>query len=236
MATTGVDKIVERQMRNLELARNQRAEAGTAAPLRVFEYVAISRQKSSGGSALAHELGRRTGWQVFDREILNYMAHNDAVQQKIYEWADGHSESHFETFFQNLGFKTQPQGADYFRKLVGAVRTIAAASHAIFVGRGCNFVLPPDRGLRVRVVAPEDVRVQRDAHHHKCTPREAAGVVAEQDATRDRFIREHFGVHVVAPEHYDLVINTACVSTDAAVRIVVAGLEGKTGIQVPLHA
>ena len=94
MATSGVERIVERQMRNWELARGQRdTESGPLAD-GVFEFVAISRQSGSGGLTLARGVGEQTGWDVYDREILNYMAQDDAVQQKIYEMADERVEAH----------------------------------------------------------------------------------------------------------------------------------------------
>ncbi|MFH0982987.1 MAG: cytidylate kinase-like family protein [Planctomycetota bacterium] len=230
MSSTGVEKIVERQMRNWELARSQKQAAPQAH--RTFEFITISRQKSSGGSALARRLGERIGWQVYDREILNYMAHNDAVQGKIYEFADEHAEGYLESILKNLGFEGPSEGSDYFRKLVSSVGMIAQSNHAIFVGRGVNFVLPAEHGLRVRVVAPEDLRFKRYAEGNGCSLAAAAAAVRRLDADRAKFLREHFDVDGSSPEHYNMVVNTAMLTTDMAVAMVVEGLEHKTRVRV----
>ena len=232
MATSGVEKIVERQMRNWELARGQRdTESGPLAD-DVFEFVAISRQSGSGGLTLAHGVGEQTGWDVYDREILNYMAQDDAVQQKIYEMADERAEGYFESILKSLGFEGRPPGSDYFRKLVSSINAIARTNHAIFVGRGACFILPPERGLRVRVIAPEKVRFERRARQVGCSIDQAGTAVRERDADRDKFLREHFLVDASSPEHYDVFVNSATMPTDAAVAMLVEGLERKTGIRI----
>jgi hypothetical protein len=78
-------KLVERQMRNWELSRAQRPVPQPAAPPRqVEDFVTISRLVEAGGQEVAHELGQRLGWPVFDREILQAMAHDDAVRARLY--------------------------------------------------------------------------------------------------------------------------------------------------------
>ncbi|MCP5110323.1 MAG: cytidylate kinase-like family protein, partial [bacterium] len=64
-------RLVERQMRNWELARAQRVEVPAVPGAKEVEhYVAISRTVGSGGSEVAVLLGERLGWPVFDKEIL----------------------------------------------------------------------------------------------------------------------------------------------------------------------
>ena len=232
MATSGVERIVERQMRNWELARSQRDTESGPRDDHVFEFLAISRQSGSGGLTLAHGVGEQTGWEVYDREILNYMAQDDAVQQKIYEMADEHAEGYFESILKSLGFEGRPPGSDYFRKLVSSINAIAQANHAIFVGRGACFILPAERGLRVRVVAPEKVRFERRARQVGCSLDQASAAVRERDADRDKFLRDHFLVDASSPEHYDIVVNTAAMPTDAAVAMLVESLERKTNIHI----
>lgn len=228
----GLEKAVERQMRNWELSRSQRsAEAAEETP-QVFPFIAISRQSGSGGLTLSRELGEQTGWQIYDREILDYMAENDAVQKKIYELADEHSEGYFESILKSLGFEGRPPGSDYFRKLVGSINAIAHTNHAIFVGRGASFMLPAEHGLRVRVIAPEKMRFEHYARYSGCPLEESPDAVRRLDADRNGFLRDHFRVDPTSPEHYDVVINAENISMDAAVAMIVAGLERKTNIRV----
>ncbi len=225
-------RLIERQMRNWELAcGQQQAEDAPQVP-QVFEFVTISRQAGGGGLTLARALGKRIGWEVYDREILNYMANDDGIQKKIYELADEHSEGYFESILKSLGFEGHTPGADYFRKLVGSINAVAHAGHAIFVGRGAGFMLPAERGLGVRVIAEQKVRCERRAQQVGCSLEEAADMVRKQDADRDEFVRSHFRLDPALPEHYDVVVNTGSLSTEAAVEILVAGLEHKTNIHI----
>ena len=232
MSQSGVEKIVERQMRNWELARTQRDTETSSTEDRVFGFVAISRQSGAGGLTLARELGKQTGWQVYDREILNYMAQDDAVQEKIYELVDERAEGYFESFLKNLGFEGQPPGTDYFRKLVNSVQAIARANHAIFVGRGANFILPSEHGLRVRVIAPENVRCARRAKQSGCSVEEARTLIRERDADRAEFLRNHFRVDPSSPDRYDVQLNSEALSTDVAVAMLIAGLERKGDVHL----
>ncbi len=228
----GLEKAVERQMRNWELSRSQRsAEAAEDTP-RVFPFIAISRQSGSGGLTLARELGAQTVWQIYDREILDYMAENDAVQKKIYELADEHPEGYFESILKSLGFEGRPPGSDYFRKLVSSINAIAHSNHAVFVGRGASFMLPKEHGLRVRVIAPEKMRFEHYAQYSGCSLAEAPEAVRRLDADRDGFLRGHFRVDPAAPENYDVVINMETITLHTAVTMIVAGLERKANIRV----
>jgi cytidylate kinase len=223
------DRIIERQMRNWELARSQAAapQAVTAEGFR--EFIAISRQKASGGLTLARALGDELGWQVFDTEIIDYMAGNNALQQRIYEMADEQGESYFETLLRGMDLDAHTPRYDYFRKLVRSIRVLARSTHAIFVGRGAHLVLPRRCGLLVRVIAPASRRIAQHAKETGCTLNEAAEVIRRTDQDRDGFIREHFNVNPQSPHLYDLVINFERLSMPAALRIVVAALGDKTG-------
>ena len=224
-----IDRIIERQMRNWELARTQTEAPAKPPESRVYEFIAISRQKGSGGLDLARRLGDELGWRVYDHEIIDLMAADDALQHKIYQLADEDSEGYLQTLLRGLDLEPQTPRHDYFRKLVRSIQLMARSAPGIFVGRGAHLILPRRAGLSVRVLAPESRRIAEYARTSACSLDEAANAVRRIDEARDRFIRDHFRVNPQAPHLFDLVLNLEHLSLPAAVRIILAALQDKTG-------
>ncbi|UCG32432.1 MAG: cytidylate kinase-like family protein [Phycisphaerales bacterium] len=231
---SGLETIIERQMRNWELsARQQTVPAETGKPIReIRPFVAISRQVGSGGNVVAHKVGERLGWHVYDREILDYMAQQDAVQRRLFGLQDERHEGFLETILSALTPEKPFQSQGYFRKLARAIHTIARNENAVFVGRGAYFLLPHTCGLRVRLIAPIQYCVQRLAQREGLSVEEAEKQVRERGRDRTAFLRARFGGEPWAPDNYDLVLNMADLNPAAAAAIIIEALVQKTAYRV----
>ena len=95
---------------------------------------------------------------------------------------------------------------------------------AIIVGRGANFILPPDNRFRVRVVAPQQFRIENVAKNFNIPEREAKRRVIRTESDRRAFIRKYFNADIADPLNYDLIINTGTLSIDDAVNAIVASV------------
>jgi len=80
--------MVEKQMRNWELAKAQRLTVPEPRRAEVEDFIAISRSVGAGGNSVAVVLGEALGWPVFDKEILQTMAGDDAIRREIYASMD----------------------------------------------------------------------------------------------------------------------------------------------------
>ncbi len=88
-ANLNVTRVVERQMRNWELARQHGGQSQVGeAGLTIQFYIAISRELGSQGEQVADRLAECLNWAKYDREILTYMAENEEVRQRLYETLD----------------------------------------------------------------------------------------------------------------------------------------------------
>ena len=68
-SASDLSRVVEKQMRNWELARAQsRGPRPHAAPRDVADFVTISRTMTSGGTHVATLLGERLGWPILTLE------------------------------------------------------------------------------------------------------------------------------------------------------------------------
>jgi hypothetical protein len=189
-----IAKLVERQMRNWEIARQQCPEfEQDPEQKQVEDFVTISRQVASGGYVVAQLLGQRLGWPVFDKEILHHMAGD---------------------------FRKE----DYFHRLSEAVLALARQGPAVFLGRGADCILPQDRGLRVRLLAPQEARVREFARRGHCDQKAAQARIAETERERDEFFRNHFNTTRFDLTRFDLLINLGRVSHDHAVELIITAL------------
>jgi cytidylate kinase len=104
------------------------------------------------------------------------------------------------------------------------VCTIAEHGRAVIVGRGANFILPPEKRFSVRVVAPLDVRIQNIARRFGVSAEEAKRRVIRRESRRSAFIRQSFNADISDPIHYDLTITTGKLSIESAVEAVISAV------------
>jgi cytidylate kinase len=219
-----VSRLVEKQMRNWELARRQRLEASRPERPQLEEFICVSRQMGSGGRQVAAGLAERLGWPLFDKELLDAMSDDDAMRRRIYASMDQRDLSWWEEALRSLMDGTFVKN-DYFRRLCRTLLSLARQGHAVFLGRGADLILPADQGLRVRLAAPFELRAARFAESNKVTFNEARSLLARTERERAAFIRRHFGVDSEDPTRHNLVINTGRCSIAAAVEIVLHSRE-----------
>lgn len=214
-----IGRVVEKQMRNWELACAQRHQEATADQPQVAEFIAISRMVGVGGSAVAAALGEKLGWPVWDRRILDVMAGNDDLRRRIYGSMDERDLDWLEEALRATG---QPEFVrnDYFHVLRKTVLSLARQTGAIFLGRGADQILPRNSGLRVRLVAPLDWRIRQFADRAKLSATEASYEVRRIDRERNEFVWRHFGISADDPIRYDLTLNLASIAHDGVVELI----------------
>lgn len=105
--------------------------------------------------------------------------------------------------------------------------TIARHGRAVIVGRGAQFILRPERTLRVRAFAPPEVRIARIAERDRISRDEARAVVLRHDAERNAFCRQHFNADPSDPHHYDLLLNTGTLSVETCADGVVGAFRAR---------
>ena len=222
----GIAKLVERQMRNWELARAQRAVPPAPPQQEVEEFVAISRAVGAGGAGgaeIATTLGARLGWPVFNKEILQAMADDDRIRAQLYDSMDERDVGWFEESLRSLQgtFKKN----DYFHRLTHTILALARQGHAIFRGRAADLILPASRGLRLRLTAPRRACIESYAQHHQVDPDQARTEVERIETERAEFVRRHFGIDAAEQSRRDLIINLQRFTPDQAIELVLVALK-----------
>ncbi len=208
----GTTRMIERQMLLVNAREKMVRDIRSDSPSLRYRFLTISRDKGSLGDQISQELGKRLGWQVFDREILDYIAQNSHVRQGLVEQLDEKSQSLVHDTIQR--FLRLAEGgsfgiAEYYGALVKTLAYLATRGEAILMGRGSNFVTREEKlGLHVRIVASPMVRVQRLSERWRIPPAEACWRMKELDTQRRAFVRHHFAQNIDDPRFYDLIYST----------------------------
>jgi len=219
-----VAKVLERQMRNWEIAREQQAKTEPPASKPVHDFITISRAVGLQGEELVAGLEDRLRWPVFDREILQAMAGDDACRQRLYAAMDERDMSWLEEITFSL-MRGEFSRNDYFHRLTQTVLSLARKGHAIFLGRATDLILPRDVGMRIRLTATRDYCIRLFADAHNLTLSEAARQVEEIEHERARFIRNHFHVEAGEQTRYDLICNMERFRVDQVLELVLTALK-----------
>src|SRR5512137_1410891 len=193
----------------------QRSGRGKEGGLSFGPYLLISREKGAGGSAVARLAGKRLGWQVFDKEIVDAIAQKAQVRRELIESLDERDRA---TIQDSIGqwLRPQPIGTSgYLAHLREILLTLGHQGDVVIVGRGAEYVLPSQFGLRVRMVAPVEVRVQRIAGRENLSLKAARVEVESSDRDRTSLARRQFGQNAGHRLNQDVTINTAELSAEA---------------------
>ena len=209
---SGVAKTAERQMQRWLVAQQvqqgiQRENAVRHLTKELHDYIAISRQTGASGSVVARRLGEQLGWQVFDRELLDQLADRFNLQHAVVENVDETTNSWlWEAISKWLDHRVLTQ-SEYVAHLGKIVLMAAHHGNAIFVGRGAQFLLPRERGLTVRIIAPLQQRIKRIMAERDCSDHEAALYIDRTDRGRFHFVQQYFHHDVDDHSLYDVVID-----------------------------
>ena len=220
------------QAYDLRAKREERSGRGKEGKLSYGPYLLISREKGAGGSAVGQLAGKRLGWQVFDNEIVDAIAQRARVRRELVESLDERDRETIRDAVEGLLHPQPMETSGYLANLHEIFLTLGHQGDVVIVGRGAHFILPSQFGLRVRMVAPVEVRVRRIASGDKMSLKAARLAVEKSDRERATLARRQYGQNVADPANQDLTINTAELSVESATEIVLAALQRKLGVTV----
>ena len=216
--------------------QERRPGRGQGGGLSYGPYVIISREKGAGGNAVARQVGKRLGWQVFDNEIVDEIAKEAHLRRQLIESLDERDQATIQALIQDtIGqlLHSQALGAsEYVRYLRQVVLTLGHQGDVVIVGHGARFILPRQFGLSARVVAPLETRLRRIADKAHLALTAARTLVEKTDRERVQAVRHQFGHDVTDPLSHDLMINTADLDVEAAAEVIITALQQKLGVQV----
>ena len=214
-----IQQIIEEQMQRWQLLQSKKLEEKPAALT-----ITISREPGSGGRIVAQKLAEKLGFSVFHQEVLLEIAKRADVSEKLLATLDERGLNVLEDCISALVYDRHLWPDEYLKHLMKVIGAIGENGRAIIVGRGANFVVPPQYRLRLRIVAPQDIRIKNVARTYNVTAEDARRHIIRTESDRRAFIRKYFNADIANPTNYDLVINTGSLEIDKAVGAVIAAL------------
>jgi cytidylate kinase len=221
----------------------ERVSGAAPVPPDRHPFVTISRQAGTGAHALADvmadvfsarpEVDLFSGWQVYDRTLCELVARDPRFARSFDSLVEEEYRSTANDFFHQMLRSTVDQKMVMNRAFL-VVRAIAGMGKAIIVGRGGSYVTKDmPLGVSLRMVSPDDHRIQRAMRVHGLDEREARSGAKKRDADRARMIRKHFGADVSDPASYDITVNVASVDYHTIGSAVAALVAARAKGQIP---
>jgi len=186
--------------------------------------ITVSKEPGAGGNILAQKIAERLDLDIFNRDIIKGIAESAKISASVIETLEKKRLSGVEDFISSLVNKQYLYPGLYLEHLMKVVCTIAEHGRAVIVGRGANFILPPEKRFSVRMVAPLDVRIQNIARRFGVSAEEAKRRVIRRESRRSAFIRQSFNADISNPINYDFTINTGKMSIESAVEAVISAV------------
>ena len=181
--------------------------------------VTISHQMGAGGSEIGMKLGQKMGYRYVDQELVLDVARRYGVAEDKLSHLDESKPTLFERFDTETRY--------YITILQTSLLDFAELDNHVIMGRGGQWLL---RGiphvLRVRVIAPFELRVKRwikrtsDLTGETPTQRAAADFVRRDDADKAGRMRYLYEVDLADPMLYEMTVSTERLGYDAVVEMI----------------
>lgn len=212
---------MEKWLLSPELTEFMQQAHEVRAPLRTGPYIAISREAGAGATQIARLVGQRLGWDVLDKELLDFMTQRYDLPRDMLEFVDETKANWVHNIFGTF-FDSRVVSQEKYVILLERIMYLAALhGRVVFLGRGAPFALPRDRGLAVRIVAPKDFRVTRTMRLQSLSRSAATKQLDEIETGRRDFCKRYFHQDIHDPHAFDLVLNVGRIGPEVAAETIV---------------
>lgn len=193
--------------------------------------ITISASYGAGGSIVAPEVARRTGWPLVDRALSSAVAEQLAMPVDQAE-AGGPAPSRLTRFLLSLApLAPQPLPVDdsadgdahEVREATERLLREATASGAVVLGRAGAFALRTSRDvLKVRLYGPPAARTAQAARLEQVDLATADRRRQTVDRARDAYAQRLYGRSADDPALYHLQLDSTALPLEACTDLVVA--------------
>jgi cytidylate kinase len=214
--TRSLNSMVEEQLVKWKsTTMEQKAVKAKPAPV-----ITISREPGSGGTEIARKLAQELKMDIIGAQIIQKIAESADISAKLIESLDEKQITRRDDWLSSL-IETRHLWVDaYLRHLTKVIGTIGKQGNFIIVGRGAQYILPPEDTFRLRFIAAMEVKIQNVMRDFGSSRADAEKYIIKTDSDRRAYLRKYFNADVTNPSDYDMVINTGKLGIDGAVETV----------------
>jgi len=189
--------------------------------------VAVTRETGSRGGTIARRVGKKLGWQVYNQELLEYLAQEKHLGRELFDTLDEPALTWVEGRLQQLVREQNLSQHSSLLELARVILALGARGEAVILGRGAGCILPPETTLHVRIIAPLADRISYISQLERWTADEAAAQVEQRDRRRGEFIETHFHRQPGDPNQYDLLVNSSLLGEDLSAHLIARAAKAK---------
>ena len=224
-----IEHIVEEQALKWQALRRAAADRAPRAfePAPPQPCITVSPEMGSLGMPVAQRAAADLGFDLFERELVDRIAQTAHVRTYLVESVDMHTQNAIENWVGRQLGRAFFAESDYVTNLSKVLLTLAQHGNAVIIGRGAQFILDPAHTLRIRVVAPIELRIDRVAKRDGIDRTDARSKILRVDSDRAAFVRRHFDEDIADPLRYDLVLSTEKLSAEACAGLVVSAYRSR---------
>jgi len=193
--------------------------------------VTISRELGSGGTEVARLVAEKLGYRLVNRELVDIIAQRLGANPREASELDETAMGGLTSFIDGIvrAISGERLTAESYRYVAAHVlREVARADNAVILGRAGQVVLARHaHTLHVHIWAPLANRIERVSRTRGVSEQEARRLIEESDANRRGYVWQVGQVDWSDKALYDLVINTARLSIEAAADVVICAARSR---------
>jgi cytidylate kinase len=216
-----LEELVEDRVKRWELVPAHEKE------VRRLPVVAISRQAGSLGKQVAERLADELGIDLYADQLIGLIAGTTHVSERVVRTLDERGVTFFDDLMATLIGRYGLVSDAYFDVLAKIIATVDWHGNAVILGRGAAYMTHGPNDLRVRFIAPLEMRIETIVRELGLSEEDAKRHLSKIDADRSHFVHHYFRVDYDDIRHFDLVVNNESVDLEASVEIVRAALKSR---------
>lgn len=196
--------------------------------------VTINRELGSGGRTIGRKLADRLGVKFYDKALIQELTKKfelsveelEKVKASKSNWWNNFIQGYLNHYNVEERFNVEANVAtteNIFRVESKFLKKLAADESCVIAGRSGFYIFRNDpNAVRILIQSTMEKRVQRVMEKQGLTEEEAKKIIEKVDKGRERYTQEFSGTSRYDTRNYDLVLNVANLSEDAAVDIIIA--------------
>jgi len=183
--------------------------------------IGITRDAGCSGDLIAQKLASELGLVLYGWEIVERIAQDEHVSARVVATLDETVRSELENWLVGSADGASLSAGHYMNSLRKVLFAIAAHGHAVIMGRGANFLIPPEsRTVGLRLIAPLHVKTANTMQALGLPEQSAQEHIAKVERAQRLWVRKCCHADIEDATNYHAVINTALVTPQGIVNMV----------------
>ncbi len=227
MANIWFDNIMTKLI-NKDVKRYERETQPSSQRQKSTPCITVSREAGSGGRLVAQMVAKKLQMRFYDREFVEMISRDAKKRKSVVATLDEKSLNLIEEVIASLATpRDKLSEMSYFKYLCRTILSLTEKGGIVILGRGANFIIPPDKCLRVSIIAPLRTRIANTVKYEKKSLETATSHIRRVHFARKDFVKRYFNKNISNANYYDLVLNTEHLSLEQAVAIIIKAFREK---------